>query len=76
MEYIITRPVFSNLLDYVIDNGRTKNSKAVITVAYKKLIDEFYDIEMNDLKAEQLFGYEISQEKRYGYGKKFMGAVW
>lgn len=52
IEYIITRPVFSNLLDYVIDNGRTKNSKAVITVAYKKLIDEFYDIEMNDLKAE------------------------
>ena len=52
IEYIITRPVFSNLLDYVIDNGRTKHSKAVITAAYKKLIDEFYDIEMNDLKAE------------------------
>ena len=46
VEYVVTKPIFDNLVDYVVKNGKKQNSKEVIIDTYKKLIREFYDIEI------------------------------
>ena len=45
VDYITTKPIFFNIVDYVIKHAKIKSSRENVVCDYRKLIGEYYDIE-------------------------------
>ena len=45
-KFVMDKQAFKNIVDYVVKHGKIKSSKEEIFCEYKRLIEEFYDINL------------------------------